>query len=435
MKNKIGFLTLFMVSLMAVCVTANGYDDEFPVYLEEVKINGDEVYQGGYYYSPVYDFEKNDDLEVKVRVTAGEDIDDVQIEASLRGYDHNDLMEDITDVFDMKEGVIYTKKLTIPLRLRMDQDRYKLRIRIDSRDGDTVQYDFDLEIDSSRHSLMIRDVILSPENEVKAGRALLAAIRLKNYGEKDENDILVKVSMPELGISASDYVDELEKEGDDDDSTTTEELYMRIPTDAKTGEYMLRIEVTYDDGDEKETQEMMIKVKSTCDEDPFSCAPKEDKEKTVLTLASGTQTAKQGGGESVYPITITNEGTASKTYVVSADGANWATFRLSPSNVLVIGAGESKAVNIYVAAGKDAPVGEQTFTVTIKSGEKTLKELPMKVNVSEGKVSAWSKLKKGLEIGLVILVILVVILGLIIGFNKLKGEEEDTKDKEGETYY
>jgi len=427
MKNKISLLTIFIVSLMAVC----GMASALPIDLEEVKINGDEVFESEDNY--VYDFEKDDELTVKVRITAEEDIDDVQIEASLRGYDHSDLMEDVTEVFNMKDGVTYTEKLTIPLRLRMDQDRYKLRIRVDSRDGDTEQYDFDLEVESKRHSLMIKDVILSPENEVKAGRALLTAVRLRNYGEKDEDDILVKVSMPELGLSASDYVNELEKEGDDDDSTTTEELYMRIPNDAKTGEYMLRVEVTYDDGDEREVKELMIKVKSTCDVDPFSCEPKEEKEKTVITLTSDAQSAKQGGGEAVYPITITNEGTASKTYVVSADGANWATFRLSPSNVLVIGAGESKAVNVYVAASKDAPVGEQTFSLTVKSGEKTLKEIPMKVDVSQGKVSVWGKLKRGLEIGLVVLVILVVILGLIIGFNKLKGEEEETK--EGETYY
>jgi uncharacterized membrane protein len=176
-----------------------------------------------------------------------------------------------------------------------------------------------------------------------------------------------------------------------------------------------------------ETKEMMIDIKGV-EEAPV------EKEKTVITLAAGAQTAAQGGAEAVYPITITNEGTASKTYVLSADGANWATFRVSPSNVLVVGAGESKAVNIYVAASADAPVGEQTFSVTISSGEKVLKEIPLKVNVAQGQVSAWSKIKRGLEVGLVVLVVLLVILGLIIGFNKLKGEEEETKE-EGETYY
>jgi uncharacterized membrane protein len=426
MKNKLSLLTIFLVGLVAIC----GIASALPIKDIEVKVNGDIVEQTG--SNKIYDFEKNQDLEVKVRVTADADLENVQIEARLRGYDHDDLMEDITDVFDMKNGTTYTKKLTVPLRLRMDQDRYKLRITISDRDGDENTYTYELEVDTKRHQLAIKDVILSPENEVKAGRALLTSVRIKNYGERAEDGIKIKVSIPDLGISATDYVDELDEEGGDDDSVTSEELYMRIPSDAQTGEYTLRVEVIYDDGDEKEVEEMIIRVKGAEEE-----AAEEEavgKEKTIITLAAGAQTATQGGGEAVYPITITNEGTASKTYVISADGADWAAFRISPSNVLVVGAGESKAVNVYVAAGADAPVGEQTFSVTVSSGEKTLKEIPMKLNVEEGAVSGWSKVKRGLEVALVVLVILLVILGLIIGFNKLKGEEEEGKE-EGETYY
>lgn len=428
MKNKLSFLTVFLVSLIALC----GIATALPVSEIEVKVNGDEVKEKSSNY--VYDFQRADDLEVKVRLRVTEDIEDVQVEASLRGYDHNDLMEDITDVFDMKTNVTYTKELSIPLRQRMDQDTYTLRIRVEDRNGETSQFNYELEVDAKRHELMIKDVILSPENEVKAGRALLASVLLRNYGEKDEDSIKVKVSIPELGVSATDYVDELEKDGDDD-QTKTEELYMRIPQDAQTGEYALRVEVTYDDGDEREVKETLVKVVGACDAgDEILCPPKEDNEKTVITLASGAQTAVQGGSEAVYPITLTNQGTSAKTYVVNVDGADWAGFRVSPSNVVLVGAGESKAVNVYVAAGKEAPVGQQSFSVTISSAEKTLKEIPMKVSVEEGKTSTWSKLKRGLEIALVVLVVLLVILGLVIGFNKLKGDDDDSKE-DGETYY
>jgi uncharacterized membrane protein len=427
MKSKISLLTILIVGLIAVC----GMASAVPVAIEEVKVNGDVVEKTSENY--VYDFDKNQDLEVKVRVTACEDVDDVQIEATIRGYDHKDLMQDITDVFDMKEGVTYTKTLEIPLRLRMEQDTYKLRILITNRDGDTTEETYELKIDTKRHLLMIKDVILSPEYEVDAGRALLAAVRVKNYGERDEEGIKVKVSIPELGVSASDYVDELDKEetsddDDEDDETTSEELYLRIPSDAETGEYTLVVELTYDDGDETEVEEMTIKVRGE------EAAVSAEKEKTIITLAADTQTATKGGAEAVYPITITNAGSESKTYVVSADGASSLNFRISPSNVLVIGAGESKAVNVYVAASQSAAAGEQMFSVTVKSGENTLKDIPMKLNVAEGQVSGWSQIKRGLEIGLVVLVILIVILGLIIGFNKLKGSEEE-ESKEGETYY
>lgn len=435
MKHKIGLLTLFLVSLF----TMVGMASALPVELVSVEIDDDELEQYG--SNEIYDFDKNQDLEVKVRVKAQSDVDNVQIEAAIRGYDHDDLMEDITDVFDMKAGRTYTKKLSIPLRLRMDQDQYKLRVRIEDRDGQTSTFEFNLEVGSERHQLMIKDIILSPENEVKAGRALLVAVRLKNYGEKDEEGIKIKASIPALGVSATDYIDELEREeraGEDrDDATTSEELYMRIPQDAESGDYDLRVEVTYDDGDETEVKTIPIRVVSVCDYgDEVLCPAKDDsdaKEKTIITLAADKQAAAQGGAEVVYPITITNQGSTSRTYIVSADGADWASFRVSPSNVLVVDAGDSKAVNVYVAADADAPVGEQTFVVSVSDSNKVLKEIPMKVDVEEGKSSGFGNVKRGLEVALIVLVVLLVILALVIGFNKLKGDEEEAK--EDETYY
>ena len=47
-----------------------------------------------------------------------------------------------------------------------------------------------------------------------------------------------------------------------------------------------------------------------------------------------------------------------------------------------------------------------------------------------------SDVKKGLEIALVVLVIFLIILGLIIGFNKLKNNDnDDPLGENGETYY
>jgi uncharacterized membrane protein len=159
-------------------------------------------------------------------------------------------------------------------------------------------------------------------------------------------------------------------------------------------------------------------------------------EKTIITVAADKQTATRSGAEVAYPIALTNAGASSRTYTIRADGAAWANLRVSPSNVLVIGAGDSKAFTVYVSASADAPVGDQTFAVTITNGNNVLKQLPLNINVKEGQASGASKLKKGLEVGLVVLVILLVIIGLIIGFSKLRGEEEEEEDKEDEkTYY
>ncbi len=418
---------LFLVSIMAV--------NAFNVTIDKVELDDDRLDPSS--TNQILDLERNQELEVKVRLTAHtSDADDVQVEVRIRGYDHDDLIEDITDTFDVKAGNTYIKRLTLPLRERLDQDRYRLRVSVVDRAGDEVTEIYELEISTKRHSVQIRDVVLSPGNEVKAGRALLASVRLRNRGEKDESGIKVTVSVPELGISASDFVDELEKdqEGNADDETTSEELFLRIPDNAATGDYTLRVEVEYDDGDEREVTEQIIRVVG---KEKVVEEEKPEKEKTIITVAANAQNVQAGGAEVAYPITLTNAGTSSKTYTVTADGATWARFRVSPTNVLVVDAGESKAVTVYVAANENAPVGTQTFTVTVSSAEKVLKQIPLTSSVTA--VSATAKLKRGLEIGLVVLVVLLVLVGLIIGFNKLRGGEEEGKEGkeggEGETYY
>jgi len=65
------------------------------------------------------------------------------------------------------------------------------------------------------------------------------------------------------------------------------------------------------------------------------------------------------------------------------------------------------------------------------AGDKVLDSVTLKANVVGGAAGSVD-LKRALEIGLIVLVVILVILGLIIGFNKLKGDEDD---KEGESYY
>ena len=78
----------------------------------------------------------------------------------------------------------------------MDQDAYQLRVRVEGRNGETFYNDYDLEVDAPSHELVIKDIVISPENEIKAGRALLTSVRIKNYGDHDEEGVKFKVSIP-----------------------------------------------------------------------------------------------------------------------------------------------------------------------------------------------------------------------------------------------
>ncbi len=422
-KKLLSILSIFIISVLMSSIAFAATTVDF------VKVNGDEVSKSGTNF--ILDVDRGDELDVKVRLHDDSvSRKDVQIEAVLRGVDSDDTIDDITDTFDMKSNVTYTKTLTLPLIQKIDQDTYRLRIRISDRNSATVEETYTLAIGTQRHEVEIRDVVLSPDKEIKAGRALLATVRVRNRGEKQEDGVKVVVSIPELGVSAADFIDELEAEGENDDQATTEEMFLRIPDDAETGDYDVLVEAYFDDGDKKSTSKTSIFVDSG-DEDVVSQPKSEDK--TIITVASDSQNSARGA-EASYPIALTNAGKSSKAYTISADGASSLGLRVSP-NVLLLGLGESKSFTVYASSKQDAPAGNQMFTVTISSNDKVLKQIPLSLNVQGSDSTAGvSKVKRGLEIGLVVLVVLIVIIGLIIGFSKLRGDNEEG-GKEGKEYY
>jgi len=425
--NKIklyGLFVLFAISILALSGVASA-----AVIINQVYADGEELGEDGV---TELGLQKDDEIEIRVLVTNNENetIDDVKVRAILSGS--KDDVYDASKKFDMKPGVTYSKKLTLDLPLRMEQDNYVLMVYVDNADGRlTEEHTYKLEIEGEDHAVQIRDIILSPENTVRAGRALLVSVRVKNRGTEKEEDIKVKASIQELGISASDYIDELDEEDGDDDSATSEELYMRIPDNAKSGEYEVKVEVEYDDGDETEIATATIYIEGV--EEQEETPIEEEKKLTKITAGPEIQDLKKGEGKN-YLITISNEGSSAKTYTLDVTGAVWADIEITPTTTEVIDAGSSKTFNVFVTPKDIAALGENVFTVTV-TVDGTAQEIPLKANVLAGKKVTSVSLKKALEIVLVILVVLLVIIGLIIGFSKLKGKEESEEEKSSETYY
>jgi len=427
---KIFGALMVLVALMATSVSAIDAD------IEWVKLDGDKLDEDG--TNNVV--KRDNEFEVKVKIRANDDIEDAQVEAYLRGYDHDDLIQDISDVFDMDADESEIVELTLKFPGRMDRDEYSLRVRFENRDGDSVVKTFDLDIEADRHAMQVKDVVFNPSNAVVAGRSLLTSVRIKNIGDiEDDEGIKVSISIPQLGIMAADYIDEL----DDDESTTSEELYLRIPACTPGGAYNAIIKVEYDDGDEVETMTETILVieDETCNE-PDDDEPAKAQPKTIITVGPTTQDVVQGEGGVIYPLTLSNAGSAAKTYVITATGyQEWADVSISPENIVNLQSGEAKALYVYVTAKEDVAAGQRLFNVKVTSGTETLKDFTLSANVLEGEekesVTQFGSIKRVLEIGLVVLVVLLVILGLIIGFSRLKGNDDDLDDDEGksETYY
>lgn len=455
-KTIVGLIALMILLMSLSIVSAQIDEDSVEVYLDNVLLEegNDNAFQV---------VERGETLDLKVVFKASNTTDPdeiVEISGEIKGDDHDDIIADETDTFDLNEGGRYIKRLKLKLTDRMDvsgSGQYDLRVNIDGRTRDiAVRKFFRLKVETPQHAVKIDDIIFSPMNKVKAGRALLTTVRVENDGDRNEDGVKIVVSIPELGLSAASFIDQLEKEGQDDDSTESEPMYIRIPDCAEAGLYTVKVDVYYDDGDERVSEETSIDVIAgdACELDSTRGGNDnnyndqnngQDQEpqtrpavpQTVITVGAQSQDLQSGAGGAIYPITLTNNGPRTKTYTVAVDTAStFADVRVSPSNVLVVGAGETKSAFIFVSAKPGVAAGQYGFSVTISSNNEVLQQVPLTANVVGGAAKvAGSNLKRALEIGLIVLVVILVILGLIIGFNKLRSDEEESKEESTQTYY
>ncbi|MBU0536347.1 MAG: hypothetical protein KKE20_05240 [Nanoarchaeota archaeon] len=406
-----------------------------------VKIDGDIVENGD---EIRLNLERDQEIPVKVEIMANEDMGDVTVEARIYGDDHNRLSDD-SETFDVQEGRLYIKELNLEIPSSMDRDSYDLRVTVAGRTGAVKTYNYPLYIDTTKNSVLITDTNFNPSNEVMAGRALLTVVRIKNVGSEDQDSVKIKIAIPDLDLYAVDYVDELES----DDSVSSEEMYLRIPSTAKSGDYDVIVTVEYDDG-YKETEKSYT-MYVTADGSTNTNGGTDNNGGTTpstsgmqITAGPQSQDTARGQGGVIYPVSVTNLGSSAKSITLTVTGVeSFGTVKVSPSTLVVVESGATETLYVYVSANEDATFGSHTFGVKVSSNNEMLKEFPLNVNVVEGEAGtadgSWDSVKKGLLVGLVVLIVLLVILGLIIAFNKMKGSEDDEEDELDEsasqTYY
>lgn len=375
-----------------------------------------------------FDVLRDNTIEVEVLFTVQSDISNMQVEGFFSGDEHSDVLPayDVTPTFDADANVTYRKKLKISVNQFFQEDSYKLRIIFSDRNGQEIVKNYNIKIDVPRHDVMIRDVIFNPDSHVKAGSALLSIVRIRNAGEKDENDIKATVSIPQLGVSASSYINEIRN---NDNEKQTEEMYLRIPKCAKPGVYTAEVEVAFDDGFRKErvTKQIDVLADETCDDSATGSV----KAKTTISVGSQLENLPQGG-TAIFPLTFTNAGRTSKSYTVAVNAGEWADVKISPTSTFVLDGGKTQTVYIFVSADAKAPVGAQVITATVSSSGQNLQDVALTANVT---AAGKGVLRTLLEWGLIILVVLLVILGLVIGFSRLKADDDGEQPSQPQAYY
>lgn len=426
-----------MIALVAVVfalVASAALADTSDLQWKSIEVNGNDVsYEdadGDGEIDEMIAVEEGETLEVEVGLEALADVEDIEVEIEISGYEYDDYqdLEDESHLFDMEDGTTKYIDLEIDLPVQLDKDEYYLRIRVTDKNSASLEQIVRLYVEPSRNGVEIEDVLLSPGSTVEAGHSLLATVELQNYGDNDEEDVTVTMSIGELGISTYDVIDILEANEDSESVSyeTTEELFLSIPDCAAEGVYSLDVTVEYD------TYETTTKSYSLTVTEGDYCTEGDEEERLVIAVGPETQEV-DAGEQAVYAIAMSNEGTSSESYALSVSvGSEGLSTSLSES-LVVLDASESGVVYAYVTADAEVSEGDYPVTVLVENDGKTIETLSLTLEVEAGEEVVSEEgvsLRNGLEIALIVLVVLLVIVGLIIGFSRLRGNED-----EEQTYY
>jgi uncharacterized membrane protein len=429
MKNlKLASLIIaFLIGLLAINVSAISN-----VNFNKIEVNGVDVTSGDTIY-----VERGDNVEIRVQIKSTATYQDVNVKAWLGGYEYSDV-EDISSMFDIIPGVTYSKVLNLQLPDDMEASNvYKLHIQVyNDDDSKEVVVPVKLQVQETRHKLNIEDVIIRPSTNVEAGRPIFVSVRLENMGAKDEKDIKVSASIPDLGVSSRDYMDKLVNEQNDNtcdnndckSSASSNELYLRIPEDAKTGNYDVKVEVTYNNGHStiSKTEKIFVTGSKTIEE---------KNAQAIISIDTTTQTIEQGQ-EAAYKVMFANLGDTKNIYSIEITGtSSWADSRVEPS-FITVDPNTTGEVFIYVKAKDNAQVGDHSFNVKIMSNNNVIKEATLTAKVSE-KQFVFGNLRNILiTIGIILIVILIVLV-IILAIKKSSEEKTGTEQGmiEGQTYY
>ncbi len=368
------------------------------------------------------------ELDLTVRLTSLEDVRDAHIDAVL-SFENGDVVADATTTFDIGKLESASKRLGLPLIGGFEQNSFKLKVRVTDAENNVEEKMYGLKISQQEFPFVVSSILLEPEGNAEAGKSLLARIRFKNSGVVPLEGISAKVSIPELGVSSTKFIDQIKDSGL---SEVREDFILKILDDTPTGTYTLRSEIASQFGGNAEVKELPVFVLG-------KDAQKKQivNDKLVINVQIVNQDILNDGSEVIYPIILTNEGPDANTYTVLLDGLNWANLRLAEPNVFVIKPKESKTINIF-ASSKSGITGKNTFLVTVKGGDKVLSTIPLKGNIIASKATLAAKLKNILEIALIGIVILLAAIGLFFGIGRyFQGSEDSSEDipDEIESYY
>ncbi|MBS3149624.1 hypothetical protein J4455_02930 [Candidatus Woesearchaeota archaeon] len=213
-------------------------------------------------------FEPGDTINIEVKVRNRSDrTRDIKVEASLYNVDEDNTIEaEDSDDERLSPGddERYEFDLTVPKKSRGldDNDQFILFIKAfdeNSESGACEEGSVDLDLELENKAVDIEKVNLLP-SKVDCGTTSTLVVEVNNIGERKLKDVRVKASNNILNINKLSNEFDLDKFGEEDDNYIAK-LYLDIPNNVETGNYLMDVEVIFDGERESENVGLFVECK------------------------------------------------------------------------------------------------------------------------------------------------------------------------------
>jgi len=353
-------------------------------------------------------------VPVEVYFTANENASDVEISAWIRG-ERSDAAE--INFKDLIEDKDYRAVLTLKLPSDIDEteEEKTLFIRIETDKGN-IEEEYTLTIQREPYNAEL--LFVEVDESVEAGSNIPIDVVLKNLGRHELDDLLVEVSIPELGISKRAYFSDLTPTDDWEDDDDTEDaverrVYLRIPANADAGNYELTVEAYNSD-----TSSVVTRIVTVVGAEGVS--------KVLIPVSS----KEIGFGETVtYDLIIVNSGSKVGIYEVIPETTEGVIVS-AEDPVVTVAAGSSKVVRLQVKAGSRD--GIYAFAVDVNSEGQLVNRAVLTANVVEsGALGAGISNNVAILTVVLAIIFVVLLVVLIVLLTKKPSKAEEFE----ESYY
>ena len=360
-----------------------------------VSVNGAEAQPFG--------IEAGETVPIKVVFRATENASDVVVKASIDGFRSE--ISDKTERFQLVEGSVYTKYLSLELPSDIDsaEEDLTLRIRIfDRTNSDENEYTINLQ----RESYKLVTLSATVPDQATAGSVIATDVVLKNLGAHKLEDVFVTVRIPDLGISTKSYFGDIDPFDEDEVASDLREadrhdsvekrIYLTIPENAKAGVYTVEVEASNVDSSTLVKKSIVISGTG----------------KSSSVLSGSTSQTVSIGQETTYDLILVNSGSKVQVYTLTPETAEGLTVVVPP--VVTVQAGSSQTVKVSVTPTSSATEGTHVVTVDAQSDGQTVGSASFTANVQKATKTVTSNSVIVLTIDLAIVFVVLLIISIVL---------------------